>query len=296
MSVRISIHSGAFAWAIASRSPSRSSLFCLEQLRELGHRLLAAANPPDRLDHPVADREDRLDVEERPGECLGLADPPALLEVLERVDREHDAVLVLEPLDERLDGLVGRALLESAIDRLGEQRAGERRGLGVHDADEVAAQLLGGPHRGLVRPRQLRREVERPDARVPGGAQLLVAGEEIGRGRLGGRRERLRARPAARRTPQARCRRGRGAPPRRRGRRAGRSACSGAARARRRSRTSSRGRSPCCRASSPRRETLLAAPRSGSPRRAPRGHRPSPPDRALPPGGSPRAPPRSPPR
>ncbi len=76
----------------------------------------------------------------------------------------------LNRCDELLDLLVGRPALEPAVDRLGEQRAGERRGLRVDDAHDVAAELLGRPHGGLVRPRELRREVERPDPREPRGA------------------------------------------------------------------------------------------------------------------------------
>ena len=92
MSVRTSIHSGAFAWAIATCRPSRSSVSAAKSLRELLERLLPSADPAERDDHAVVDGEDRLDVEQRPGERLGLADPPALLQVLERGDREDDAI------------------------------------------------------------------------------------------------------------------------------------------------------------------------------------------------------------
>ena len=77
--------------------------------RELLERLLAAAHLADRVDDAVVDGEDRLHVEQRARERLGAADATALLEVLERGDGEDDAVLLLEPLDQRLDLLVGRA-------------------------------------------------------------------------------------------------------------------------------------------------------------------------------------------
>ena len=116
----------------AGRARSRSTT--VKTRRELLERLLAAAHLADRVDDAVVDRQDRLDVEQRAGERLGAADAAALLEVLERGDREDDAVLLLEPLDQRLDLLVGRAPREPALDREREQPDRERRGLGVDDA------------------------------------------------------------------------------------------------------------------------------------------------------------------
>ena len=136
-----SIHSGASAWAIATRSPGTFSVDDGEDAGELLERLLAAAHLADRVDDAVVDGQDRLDVEQRAGERLGAADATALLEVLERGDREDDAVLLLEPLDQRLDLLVGRAPREPALDREREQPDRERRGLGVDDADPVASDL-----------------------------------------------------------------------------------------------------------------------------------------------------------
>jgi hypothetical protein len=49
-----------------------------EELRELGDRLLPSTDAAHRLDDAVAYREDRLDVQERPGQRLRLADPAAL--------------------------------------------------------------------------------------------------------------------------------------------------------------------------------------------------------------------------
>ena len=97
----------------------------LEQRAELGERLLAAAHALQRHDLAVADRQDRLDVEQAAGERRRAADAPAAGEVLERVDREQQLVLALEALDERVDLLVGRPALEPALDR--EARASRSR-------------------------------------------------------------------------------------------------------------------------------------------------------------------------
>ena len=83
---------------------------------------------------------------------------------------------------------------EPPVDRLGQQGDGERRRLRVDRPHDVAVELLGGAHGGLVGSGELRREVERPDAREAGGAELLVAGEEVGRSGLGRRRQGLRRR------------------------------------------------------------------------------------------------------
>ena len=105
-----------------------------EDAGELLERLLAAPHLADRMDHALVDRQDRLHVEQGAGERLGAADATALLEILERGDREDDAVLLLEPRDQRLDLLVGRAPREPALDREREEPDRERRSLGVDDA------------------------------------------------------------------------------------------------------------------------------------------------------------------
>src|SRR6185369_17302420 len=91
-----------------------------EQLRELLERLLPPTHASERDDHAVLDGEDRLHVEQRARERLRLADPPALLQVLERGDREDDAVRALEPLDQLRDLLVRRPVAEAPVDRLRE--------------------------------------------------------------------------------------------------------------------------------------------------------------------------------
>ena len=80
-----------------------------EHARELLERLLPAADTGDGDDLAVLDREDRLDVEERPGERLGAADPAPFLQVLERADGEDHSDVAPEPRHQRVDLLVGRA-------------------------------------------------------------------------------------------------------------------------------------------------------------------------------------------
>ena len=117
---------------------------------ELLERLLAPAHPANRLDDPVAELEDRLDVEKRPGQRLRLPDPPALLQVLERRGREHDPVRASEALDELVELRVRGAARQPAVDRLGEQGACERRRIRVDDTHDVAAELLRRPPRRLA--------------------------------------------------------------------------------------------------------------------------------------------------
>ena len=106
-----STHSGAFACAIATRRPGSSSRRLGEHACELLQRLLPAAHPCHGHDLALVDGEDRLDVEQRPRERLRAADAAALLQVLERADREDDADVALEPRHEPLDlvGVVPRA-------------------------------------------------------------------------------------------------------------------------------------------------------------------------------------------
>ena len=78
------------------------------------------------IDLAVADREDRLHVQQVAGERGRATDAPALREVLERVHREEQVVLALVALDERVDLLVGRPALEPLLHADREQR--DRRG------------------------------------------------------------------------------------------------------------------------------------------------------------------------
>ena len=157
-----------------------------ERARELLHRLLVAANALDRQHLAVLDREDRLDVEQVAGERGGLADAPALLQELERVDREDQTRIALEALDELVDLVVGRAALEPPLNREAEHRDRRRRGLGVDDA-HLVAELRRRRARAFERAGQLRGELQRVDPLVSG--ELLVGGEEIAGRRLRRRRQ-----------------------------------------------------------------------------------------------------------
>ena len=72
--------------------PRRVGRRRLEQLAELGERLGVAAHALQRHDLAVADRQDRLHVQQVAGERGSAADAAALREVLERVDREEQLV------------------------------------------------------------------------------------------------------------------------------------------------------------------------------------------------------------
>src|SRR5947209_7679308 len=120
-------------------------------------------------------------------ERRGFPDPAAALEELERVDREEDAALAAVPVDELFDLIVGGAPLEAALDREGEHCRRRRRGLGVDRVNHAVPELSGGVHRALVRPRDLRGEMEREDPLVLN--ELVVTGEEVARRRLRRARE-----------------------------------------------------------------------------------------------------------
>src|SRR5581483_8529342 len=165
-----------------------------EEARELLERLLPPPHARQRHDLAVPDRQDRLHVEQRAGQRLRASDPAALLQVLERADREDDAVLAAETLHQRGDLLRSGAALEAALDRERELRAGERRGAAVDEHDPAAAELGGGERGGLEGAGQLRRQVDRVDALVSRRDELLVDGEEVLRRGLRRRRQRRRGR------------------------------------------------------------------------------------------------------
>src|SRR5205085_6742849 len=132
------------------------------------------------------DRQDRLDVEEVPGERGRLADAPALLQELERVDREDESRLTLEPDRELVDLLVTRTAFEPALNREAEDRDRRRRSLGVDHA-HLVADLRSRRAGALERAGELGRELQRVDTLVC--AELLVRRQEIPRRRLRGRRQ-----------------------------------------------------------------------------------------------------------
>src|SRR4029079_1229818 len=130
--------------------------------------------------HTLVEARVAVQVEHWADKRLRLADPPALLQVLESRDREDDAVRALEPLDQLRDLLVRRPVAEAPVDRLREHRDRERGRLRVDEPDAVVAELRRGALRRLERPRKLRREMERPDAGEAGRGKLLVGREKDG--------------------------------------------------------------------------------------------------------------------
>src|SRR5262245_42679915 len=138
----------------------------LEAPLELDERLLPPADAGDGDDLAVLDREDRADVQERPRERGRTADAPTPLQELERLEREDDAAVTVEALDERFDLLVGRAAGETSLDCVREHRERERRAPRVDDADLVASDFRRSDVGALERPRQLRGEVQRVDPLV----------------------------------------------------------------------------------------------------------------------------------
>ena len=87
-----SIRSGAAACAIPTLRCGESVDVDSNSVLELGERLLVAAHALQRHDLAVADRQDRLHVQQVAGERGGAADAAALREVLERVHGEEQLV------------------------------------------------------------------------------------------------------------------------------------------------------------------------------------------------------------
>src|SRR5204863_6425415 len=137
----------------------------LERCRELGEGLPVTADALHRLDLSIADREDRLDLQQRPGERGRLADAAAALQELERVDGEQQTSFAPITVNERLDLLVARATLQPALDRERQHRDRGGGSLGVdraHTPIELARRRLRA-REGAGDPR---REVEREDPLV----------------------------------------------------------------------------------------------------------------------------------
>ena len=124
----------------------------IEQGGELGERLVASAHALERHDLAVADRQDRLHVQQPSGPCRGAADASAAREVVERVEREQELVL----FDSRSTGNSGSSSLSSrnAGDSGSPHRVRGRR------LDDVVREL------GLDRVDLIKADVE--------GAELLV--------------------------------------------------------------------------------------------------------------------------
>ncbi len=148
--------SGAAAWAIPSRSVGTSTVAALEHGDELLERLPAAAHALERHDLAPLEGEDRLDVEQRPGEGGATSDAPAAGKVLERLDGEEQAVRAAVALDQRVELLVARAPLEPPLHRESEHRDRRRDGAGVDHPHDVAAERRGRRLRARERPRERR--------------------------------------------------------------------------------------------------------------------------------------------
>ena len=89
-------------WTTQASAPS-----CVALAREVDHALEGAAAGADALDRGdlLLEREDRLDLQRRADEGLGGADPTALAQVLERVDREPHLERVAHLVDPGQAGL-----------------------------------------------------------------------------------------------------------------------------------------------------------------------------------------------
>ena len=178
-----------------SRSVGRRRV---EAAGELPHRLLPAARAGERDDLAVDHGEDRLQVQDLPGEGAGAADPPAAGEELERVDGEEQAGLLGVVRGQRLDLLVGRAARAAA--------AGSRAQASRSPPRQCASRAGAPGRRRAPAPRagaregpgEVRGDVQREDPLVAG--QLLVDAEEVLRRRLrGGRQLGRRAKPVVER-------------------------------------------------------------------------------------------------
>ena len=125
--------------------------------------LAAGPHPVDRVDHAVLDPDDRLDRQERADGRLGAADPAALLEVLEGLERDvHPHVR--RPRLEGLGDLRGRPAVGGQLDaHPGQDPLGHRRAERVDDVDLAVGQHVPRDLGALDRARQRARDVDRDD-------------------------------------------------------------------------------------------------------------------------------------
>ena len=161
----------------------------LEQRPELGERLRVAAHALERDHLTVADREDRLHVQEVPGERRRAADAAAAREVLERVDGEEQLVLAL---------VVARRTRRSprrscraragAARRSRASRSPPRRCASRSRAPRRRRAARRRPGRSRTCRRASRRSGSRGSARS-GRRELLERGEEVAGRRLRRRRQ-----------------------------------------------------------------------------------------------------------
>ena len=142
---------------------------------EVDHALERAAPRPDPLDRGdlLLEREDRLDLQCRAEERLGGADPAALAQVLERVDREPHLQAVAGLLDPRPStsspSPPSAAARAAAIVKQSRPAAGRAAVVDVDPlaalalVDQALARLVGG----LEGPGDPGREVDRDDVSCP---------------------------------------------------------------------------------------------------------------------------------
>ena len=147
---------------------------------------MRAAHALERDDLAVLDPEDRLDVQQRSGHRGRLADPAALGQVFEGLDRPDHPAPAPEALDEGIELLVRRPALEPPLDGEREHREPGGDAARVDRPHAAVAELLGGAARALDRARQLRRQVQRENPRVA--AELFVRTQKVRRRRLRRRR------------------------------------------------------------------------------------------------------------
>ena len=185
-SLSVPTHSGASAWAIATRSPGLVLGRLREAPLELGERLRPAADARDCDDLAVLRRRGSgRTFSSEPASAAARPMRPPRWRYSSVSTVKTTPHLAVEALDQRRDLDVGRPAREPPLDRVREHRDRERGGLRVDDADPVVAELRGGELGALERPGELRGDVERVDPLVPG--EALVGAEEVLRRRLGGR-------------------------------------------------------------------------------------------------------------
>ena len=113
----------------------------LQRVRELLYGLPVPAHALDGQDLALCEREDRLDVQELARPAGSAADASAACQVLERVEREDEPRLALEPCEQLVHLLVGRPPVEPALDREREHRDRRRSRAGVDDPHMRAARV-----------------------------------------------------------------------------------------------------------------------------------------------------------
>ena len=153
-----------------------------EDLRKPLERPRATTHTADRNDLAARDLEDRLQRDERSGESGGPSGAAAANEILERLEREDEARVATETLDELRYFLVVGAAPEPALDRLGEQDDRARDEARVDRAQPPRRIGFGGRQRARVRAREAGRDRQDEDTIVC--AEIADRALEVARRRL----------------------------------------------------------------------------------------------------------------